>query len=88
MKVLFCRLPLPWMIASAIYGGNPVEVSSSGLFCSVALLFIMLIAVVITIAINKWKMSKLLGAIMFMLYIVFLVISLLLQFSIIECPKF
>lgn len=76
------------MIASAINGGDAVQVSSSGLFCSVALLFIMLIAVVITIAINKWKMSKLLGAIMFMLYIVFLVISLLLQFGVIECPRF
>lgn len=81
-------LPLPWLIASGVNHGTPVEVSSSGLFCSVFLLFIMLIAVVISIAISKWKMSRILGAIMFLLYVVFLLVSLLLHFKLIECPTF
>ena len=75
------------MIRSAIDLGAAVTVSSSGLFCSVFLLFIMLIAVVVTIAVNKWKMSRLLGGIMFLFYIIFLVISLLLQEDIIKCPE-
>lgn len=81
-------LPLPWLIYSAINHGLAKQVSSNGLFCSVALLFIMLIAVVIIIASSKWKMSRLLGAIMFLLYVVFLLISLLLQYEEIECPSF
>lgn len=80
-------LPLPWLIRSAIDLGAAVTVSSSGLFCSVFLLFIMLIAVVVTIAVNKWKMSRLLGGIMFLFYVIFLVISLLLQEDIIKCPE-
>jgi len=42
--------------------------------------------VVAAIAISKWKMSKLLGASMFLLYVVFLVLSLLLQYGEIKCP--
>lgn len=86
-NLVLCRLPLPWLIRSAIDLGAAVTVSSSGLFCSVFLLFIMLIAVVVTIAVNKWKMSRLLGGIMFLFYVIFLVISLLLQEDIIKCPE-
>lgn len=81
-------LPLPWLIFSGINQGLYMKVSSNGLFCSVSLLFIMLIAVVVTIAISKWRLSKLLGATMFLLYIVFLVLSLLLQYNEITCPSF
>ncbi|XP_020620019.1 sodium/potassium/calcium exchanger 2-like isoform X3 [Orbicella faveolata] len=79
-------LPVPWIIFSAVHSGTAMVVSSSGLFCSVLLLFLMLIAVVAAIAISKWKMSKLLGATMFVLYVVFLVLSLLLQYNEIKCP--
>lgn len=80
-------LPVPWLIYSSVHVGNAMVVSSSGLFCSVFLLFIMLIAVVVAIAVSKWRLSKPLGATMFLLYIVFLVISLLLQYNIIDCIK-
>lgn len=79
---------MPWIIFSAVNRGAAMVVSSSGLFCSVLLLFLMLIAVVVAIAISKWRMSKLLGATMFMLYVVFLVLSLLLQYDEITCPSF
>ena len=80
------RLPVPWIIFSAVHQGAAMEVSKKGLFCSVLLLFLMLIAVVAAIAISKWRMSKLLGATMFLLYVVFLVLSLLVQYGEITCP--
>lgn len=79
-------LPVPWIIFSAVHWGTAMVVSKSGLFCSVLLLFLMLIAVVAAIAISKWRMSKLLGASMFVLYVVFLVLSLLVQYDKIKCP--
>lgn len=65
---------------------QPVAVSSNGLFCAIVLLFIMLLFVIISIAACKWKMSKMLGFIMFLLYVVFLVLSVMLEDKIIVCP--
>ncbi|XP_052102185.1 sodium/potassium/calcium exchanger 1-like [Mytilus californianus] len=78
-------LPIPWLIYLAINGGS-VDVNSNGLVCSIFLLFVMLITVIATIAISKWKMSKPLGASMLVLYIVFVVLSVLLEVSVIKCP--
>ncbi|XP_051756255.1 sodium/potassium/calcium exchanger 2-like isoform X2 [Ctenopharyngodon idella] len=79
-------LPFPWLLYSFINSMSPVRVSSNGLFCAIVLLFLMLIFVIISIAACKWKMSKLLGFIMFLLYIVFLVVSVLLEDKVIVCP--
>uniref|UniRef100_A0A673IGV0 Sodium/calcium exchanger membrane region domain-containing protein n=1 Tax=Sinocyclocheilus rhinocerous TaxID=307959 RepID=A0A673IGV0_9TELE len=79
-------LPLPWLLYSIINSMSPVQVSSNGLFCAIVLLFIMLLFVIISIAACKWKMSKLLGFIMFLLYMVFLVVSVLLEDKVIVCP--
>ncbi|GAA6110061.1 sodium/potassium/calcium exchanger 2-like isoform X1, partial [Tachysurus ichikawai] len=79
-------LPFPWLLFSLANGLSPVEVSSNGLFCAIVLLFIMLLFVIISIAACKWKMSKLLGFIMFLLYVVFLVVSVMLEDKIISCP--
>ncbi|KAL1270494.1 hypothetical protein QQF64_029510 [Cirrhinus molitorella] len=79
-------LPFPWLLYSIINSMSPVRVSSNGLFCAIVLLFLMLLFVIISIAACKWKMSKLLGFIMFLLYIVFLVVSVLLEDKVIVCP--
>ncbi|MCI4394867.1 hypothetical protein PGIGA_G00173850 [Pangasianodon gigas] len=79
-------LPFPWLMYTLANGLQPVAVSSNGLFCAIVLLFLMLIFVIISIAACKWKMSKLLGFIMFLLYIVFLVVSVMLEDKIIICP--
>ncbi|XP_076850012.1 sodium/potassium/calcium exchanger 2-like isoform X6 [Brachyhypopomus gauderio] len=79
-------LPFPWLLYSLLNGMRPVAVSSNGLFCAIVLLFIMLLFVIISIAACKWKMSKLLGFLMFLLYIVFLVVSVMLEDKIIVCP--
>lgn len=79
-------LPFPWLIYNIINDFKPVEVSSNGLFCAIVLLFIMLLFVIISIAACKWKMSKFLGFLMFLLYFVFLVVSVMLEDRIITCP--
>ncbi|XP_034733922.1 sodium/potassium/calcium exchanger 1 [Etheostoma cragini] len=79
-------LPVPWLLYSSFHGFAPVAVSSNGLFCAIVLLFIMLLFVIISIASCKWKMNKLLGFTMFLLYFVFLVLSVMLEDRIIICP--
>ena len=88
MDVCFCvcRLPVPWILYGAVNGGDAYRVSSEGLLCSIILLFVMLLAVIAAIAINKWRMSKLLGCIMMVLYVVFVTLSVLLEYEIINCP--
>lgn len=71
---------------SLFRGMQPVQVSSNGLFCAIVLLFLMLLFVIISIAACKWRMSKLLGFIMFLLYFVFLVLSVMLEDKVISCP--
>ncbi|KAJ4949352.1 hypothetical protein JOQ06_020867 [Pogonophryne albipinna] len=79
-------LPFPWLLWSFINNMSPVKVSSNGLFCAIVLLFIMLLFVIISIAACKWRMSKMLGFIMFMLYFVFLVLSVMLEDKVLTCP--
>ncbi|XP_067091213.1 sodium/potassium/calcium exchanger 1 [Osmerus mordax] len=79
-------LPVPWLMYSSFHGFAPVQVSSNGLFCAIVLLFLMLLFVIISIAVCKWKMNKMLGSTMFLLYFVFLVLSVMLEDRIIMCP--
>ncbi|MBN3303292.1 NCKX2 protein, partial [Amia calva] len=79
-------LPLPWLLFSFIHNMAPVAVSSNGLFCAIVLLFLMLLFVIISIAVCKWRMSKILGLTMFLLYFVFLVVSVMLEDKVIVCP--
>ncbi|NXA05461.1 NCKX1 protein, partial [Sapayoa aenigma] len=79
-------LPVPWFLFSIFNGLSPVAVSSNGLFCAIVLLFLMLLFVIVSIAVCKWKMNKLLGLTMFALYFVFLIISVMLEDKIISCP--
>ncbi|NXP34693.1 NCKX1 protein, partial [Leiothrix lutea] len=79
-------LPVPWFLFSIFNGLSPVAVSSNGLFCAIVLLFLMLLFVILSIAVCRWKMNKLLGLTMFALYFVFLIISVMLEDKIISCP--
>ena len=62
---------------------NLMVVGADSLFISVLILLVMLIAVVATIAICKWRMTKTLGLIMFLLYIVFVAQDLMREFHVI-----
>ncbi|CAL8356229.1 unnamed protein product [Boreogadus saida] len=79
-------LPFPWLVYNILNDFKTVQVSSNGLFCAIVLLFIMLLFVIISIASCNWRMSKMLGSFMFLLYFVFLVVSVMLEDKIIVCP--
>ncbi|XP_072421499.1 sodium/potassium/calcium exchanger 1 isoform X4 [Chiloscyllium punctatum] len=79
-------LPVPWLLYAAFHRFNAVPVSSNGLFCAIVLLFLMLLFVIISIGVSKWKMNKFLGFTMFCLYFTFLIISVMLEDRIIVCP--
>eukprot|EP00079_Xenopus_tropicalis_P034221 XP_017947992.1 PREDICTED: sodium/potassium/calcium exchanger 1 isoform X2 [Xenopus tropicalis] len=79
-------LPVPWFLFSVFNGFSPVPVSSNGLFCAIVLLFLMLLFVIFSIAACKWKMNKFLGFTMFILYFVFVIVSVMLEDRIIVCP--
>ncbi|XP_008410441.1 sodium/potassium/calcium exchanger 1-like [Poecilia reticulata] len=79
-------LPVEWFVFSAIHGFSPVGISNEGLFCVSILLFVVLLAAVISIISFKWKMKKLLGLTLVLLYLIFVVISILMMFQIIMCP--
>ena len=75
-------LPIPWFFYSIIYGKS-MEVGAGGLFISVIILLFMLIAVVVTIAACKWRMTKGLGLTMFALYVIFVAQDLFREFHVI-----
>ena len=79
------RLPIPWLIYGLI-NGEPVVVSSDGMVCSITILFMMLLFVIISIACFRWKMNKGLGFLMFLLYFVFVAISLMFEYEWYKCP--
>ncbi|XP_017888222.1 sodium/potassium/calcium exchanger Nckx30C [Ceratina calcarata] len=78
-------LPLPWLLFGLIYG-KPVEVNSVGMVCSIAILFCMLLFVILSIASFKWRMNKGLGFTMFILYFVFVAVSLMFEYGVLVCP--
>lgn len=86
LSLCFKSLPVPWLLYSSLHSFAPIVVSSNGLFCAIVLLFIMLLFVIISIASCKWKMNKMLGFTMFLLYFIFLVLSVMLEDRIISCP--
>lgn len=57
LMLIFCRLPVPWLIFAIIYR-EPVEVNSSGMVCSITILFMMLIFVIMSIAMFRWRMNR------------------------------
>lgn len=83
-------LPVPWMIGMAAgtfrADNNIVKVDSEGMFCSVIMLFAMLIAIIIIIAICKWKMTKILGGSMFVGYFIYLTLALMMALGLFSCP--
>ncbi|KAE8750426.1 hypothetical protein FOCC_FOCC002720, partial [Frankliniella occidentalis] len=79
-------LPVPWLLYGIIYG-KPVEVNSHGMVCSIAILFMMLLFVIMSIACFNWRMNKGLGFTMFLLYFVFVAVSLMFEYKYpYECP--
>ena len=68
-------LPLPWLIYCAVYQKS-IDVNSTGMGCNIGMLFLMLLIVFISILAFKWKMTKIMGGIMLVLYVIFVIVSL------------
>ena len=82
---LSSSLPLPWLMYTLVFG-KPVPVTATGMVCSIALLFGMLIFVFLSILVFNWKMTKGMGFFMFLLYFVFVAISLGFDYKVYTCP--
>ncbi|KAL3985534.1 putative integral membrane protein [Acanthocheilonema viteae] len=88
-------LPIPWLLQFAIrlltnsfsvsYLGT-VPVISKGLICSVGLLFLMLIILIVAMKICRWEMNKIFGMVMIIAYVMFCLLSVLLELGYIVCP--
>jgi K+-dependent Na+/Ca+ exchanger-like protein len=65
-------LPLPWLIYSAAYRGAPVPIDSNGVVQSLLILIGMLVLVILSIHCQGWRLTKILGGIMFLFYVGFL----------------
>eukprot|EP00756_Hemistasia_phaeocysticola_P026769 Hpha_TRINITY_DN16083_c0_g1::TRINITY_DN16083_c0_g1_i2::g.117762::m.117762/K13750/SLC24A2, NCKX2; solute carrier family 24 (sodium/potassium/calcium exchanger), member 2 len=74
-------LPLPWLLYSLFNGGATIDVTSDSLGTSVLLLFGMLIATILSIAGFGWRLNQGLGVICFLLYVVFVTVTLLIEFG-------
>ena len=73
-------LPLPWLLYAISIGNGHIDVESKSLFLSVVILIIMLVAVLIVIRLNGWRLTHKLGWTMFVLWILFVAQDLTRQF--------
>lgn len=69
-------LPLPWLLFNIVKGKN-VEVASDSIGFSIMVLITMIALVILTIMAMKWRMTKMMGYIMLVLYVVFVTQNLL-----------
>mmetsp|Transcript_8303 Transcript_8303/g.20431 ORF Transcript_8303/g.20431 Transcript_8303/m.20431 type:complete len:754 (+) Transcript_8303:277-2538(+) len=66
-------LPIPWIIYSASKKGSPVYIGAEGLLRSLLILIGMLVLVITSVHFQGWRLTKILGGIMFFFYLAFLV---------------
>jgi sodium/potassium/calcium exchanger 2 len=78
-------LPLPWLLYTMIKL-EAVSVVSEGVGCSVSLLFLMLVFVFLAIVAFNWKMTKGMGVVMLILYVLFVIVTLGFSYRWYECP--
>ena len=69
-------LPGPWFVYAVSHNGHYV-VEAGALFVSLLLLMLMLVAVLVCIMWNGWKLTHRLGWSMFVLYVVFVIYQVL-----------
>ena len=79
------RLPVPWFLYTVVFQ-EPITVSAEGMVCSIAILFMMLILVFMSILLFNWKMTKPMGVSMFVFYFLFVLVSLGFENNYYECP--
>ena len=78
-------LPVPWLLYTII-NQKGMQVDSTGMGCNIGMLFFMLLLVFVSILAFKWKMTKPMGGMMLLMYVVFVVVSLGLSECWFFCP--
>jgi len=73
-------LPMPWLLYNISFG-EPIGVTAPTLFLDIIILFGMLVTVIVVIKVCKWKMTKEMGFVMFLLYVIFVTQSLIRTYS-------
>ena len=79
------RNPLPWLM-SCIVANSDITANSTGSVCSLALLILMIIGFMVTLLAFRWKLRKLLGLVLIILYILFVCVSLAFIYDAVQCP--
>jgi len=74
-------LALPWLLFNLVYG-EAVRVRTTSLGFSVLVLVFMLLAVLASIACMRWRMTRRLGCVLFLLYALFMAQDILQQFPV------
>jgi len=80
-------LPIPWILYSAVNGGTSVYIGSDGLVRSLIILIVMLVLVIASVHCQGWKLTKVLGGIMFAFYVAFLIQAVVLELPFDICVK-
>eukprot|EP00755_Sulcionema_specki_P009990 Sspe_Gene.45188::Locus_22332_Transcript_1_1_Confidence_1.000_Length_2268::g.45188::m.45188/K13750/SLC24A2, NCKX2; solute carrier family 24 (sodium/potassium/calcium exchanger), member 2 len=75
-------LPVPWFLYSIAHGGEAISVDSNSLGSSIILLLAMVAATIAAIALFKWKLNVLLGAVSLVLYTIFVTVTLLIEYKV------
>ena len=78
-------LPFPWILYAAFHGGN-IDVGTAGLKFSLLLLLLMLVSVIVCIRMFKWSLTKPLAVAMFILYGLFVALTLLVEYNVMSAP--
>jgi K+-dependent Na+/Ca+ exchanger-like protein len=71
-------LPIPWLLYAAANSGKAITIQNKGLEVNVLLLLAMLAVTIFSIMCHGWVMNKMMGVSMLLLYVIFVVISVIL----------
>merc|ERR1712032_1509747 len=80
-------LPAPWILYPAANEGEDIVIGAEGVLRSFLVLIGMLVLVVISIHCQGWKLTKILGGMMFLFYIAFLVQAVVFELPFDICVK-
>lgn len=76
-------LPFPWLLKTALVSpGEPVAIQSCGMGILSVSLLVMVLFVVLSIKFSGWRLNMKLGGVMFVLYLVFVAESLIIEYEV------
>jgi len=79
-------LPIPWLMSTGmVWPGTVISIKSGSMPIQVGTLMLMVVAVVASIHIFHWNISKPLGIFFFVLYFIFVAEAILLELCVIPC---